>query len=278
MTSISAITPMVANAPIGVFDSGVGGLSVLRHIRAHLPNEHLVYFSDAQFAPYGHRPAAEIEARALAIGAYLIQRGVKAIVVACNTATAVAIAALRGASPGLILIGVEPGLKPAAAASPKKIVGVLATPVTLASERFALLREQISASTGATFLLQPCPGLVEQIEAGALDTDATISLLRTYVLSLLTRGADTLVLGCTHYPFLLPQIQAIVAANATQPIQIIDTGAAVTRQLTHRLAQCQMLSKAPNGALEGVTSGTVEALQTAIANLLHEKVCVTQMA
>ena len=278
MNATDVVTPMVARAPIGVFDSGVGGLSVLRHIRAHLPHEHLVYFSDAQYAPYGQRPAAEIEARALAIGAYLQQRGAKAIVVACNTATAVAIAALRNAWPSLVLIGVEPGLKPAAAASINKIVGVLATSVTLASERFAQLREQVTADSNTTFVLQACPGLVEQIEAGALDADATVHLLRTYVISLLVQGADTLVLGCTHYPFVLPQIQAIVAAHAACPIQIIDTGAAVARRLTHRLAACDGLSDAREGVMEGVTSGNEQALQQAMANLLHAQVRVTQVA
>lgn len=278
MIDEATAAPVLATAPIGVFDSGVGGLSVLRHIRKHLPGEALIYFSDARFAPYGSMPTAQIEARALAIGDYLIRRGAKAIVVACNTATAVAIAALRAAWPALIVIGVEPGLKPGAALSATRLVGVLATEVTLASPRFEHLRQQVAAETGVQFLLQACPGLVEQIEAGALQCDATDALLRRFTLPLLDQGADTLVLGCTHYPFLLEQFKAITAARAGSGrcITVIDTGAAVARQLERLLAARGCLRDVGDGALEGVTSGATEALAAACRNLLQTQIAVSR--
>ncbi len=278
MTDGVTTAPLMATAPIGIFDSGVGGLSVLRHIREHLPSEALVYFSDARFAPYGSMPSTHIEARALAIGDYLMRRGVKAIVVACNTATAVAIAALRAAWPALIVIGVEPGLKPAAALTATKLVGVLATEVTLASARFEHLRQHVATEAGVQFLLQACPGLVEQIEAGALRCDATDALLRRFIVPLLVQGADTLVLGCTHYPFLLERIEAIATATAgpCRQVAVIDTGAAVARQLERLLTARGAWNAGGKGTLEGVTSGATEALAMACTNLLQTRISVTQ--
>ncbi|MEC5218582.1 glutamate racemase [Actimicrobium sp. GrIS 1.19] len=261
------MTPIDANAPVGVFDSGVGGLSVLRHIRARLPQERLVYFSDARFAPYGGRPEHEIEARALAIGAFLVGHGVKAIVVACNTATAAAIAALRSAYPSLPLVGVEPGLKPAAALSATKIVGVLATEATLASKKFLALRDTISAATQVRFVLQGCAGLADQVEAGALESPATQLLLQRYVLPLLDQGADTLVLGCTHYPFVRDQIVQIIAAHTARPIGIVDTGAAVAQQLERLLAGHAAL-RTGAGHVAGFSSGAPAALADAFRTLL----------
>ncbi len=192
------ITPADANASVGVFDSGIGGLSVLRHIHAHLPHEHLLYFADSGYAPYGGKPKAQIVERTLAIAEFLLQRGAKALVVACNTATAASIAALRERYPSLPVVGVEPGLKPAAALTRSGIVGVLATERTLASPRFAALHEKISEATGVRFLLQPCIGLAAQVEKGELHSRATERLLQAYVTPLVEQGADTLVLGCTH--------------------------------------------------------------------------------
>ena len=275
MAAVPVTMPMDANAPIGVFDSGVGGLSVLRHIQQDLPGEHLLYFSDARFAPYGGLPAEQIEARALIIGAYLMERGVKAVVVACNTATAVAIAALRRTYPELILVGVEPGLKPAAAQSAAKIVGVLATEATLGSARFALLRDQISTATGVRFITQACPGLVDLIERGELDSAATRALLQRYTLPLLDSGVDTLVLGCTHYPFVLKQLEAIVQAHAGNRVTVVDTGAAIARQLARVLELRAGLRVDARGSVEGVTSGPAHDLQRAFMNLMQQDVAVT---
>ncbi|GAA4027010.1 glutamate racemase [Actimicrobium antarcticum] len=265
---------MAASVPIGVFDSGIGGLSVLQHIHAALPRESLLYFSDARHAPYGGRPEQFIEARALAVGAFMTRHCVKALVVACNTATAVAITALRRAYPSLIVVGVEPGLKPAAALTHTKIVGVLATEATLASKRFAHLHETISAATSATFLTQACPGLADRIEQGQLDSPDTLALLMRYVVPLLEQGADTLVLGCTHYPFVKTQIATIVRDHAEQAVTLVDTGAAVARRLSQLLADRELLCDHGNGEVGGATSGETALLEAAFLRLLGMQVRV----
>lgn len=254
--------------PIGVFDSGIGGLSVLKHIHACLPNEQLLYFADSGFAPYGGRPETEIVARSLAIAEFLIQREAKALVVACNTATAAAIKALRERYPSLPVVGVEPGLKPAAALTQSGIVGVLATQRTLASEKFERLREQVSATTGVTFLPQPCVGLADQVEKGELQSPETAALLRRYVEPLIEQGVDTLVLGCTHYPFAQPLLEEIAGRITTKPVTIVDTGEPVARQLVRLLAERGLLSQTGPGTVAGFTTGSETALRTAFSRLL----------
>ncbi len=258
------------DAPIGIFDSGVGGLSVLRHIRAQLPHEHLIYFADSGFAPYGDKSERVVTERVLAIGAFLISTGAKAIVVACNTATVAAIAVLRERYPGMPIVGVEPGLKPAAAASRKGIVGVLATERTLAGNKFLLLRDQIAATTGARFLLQPCIGLADQIEFGTLESDETDALLRRFIEPLLALGADTIVLGCTHYPLVQASIERVIAACTAQPVTLVDTGEAVARQLARLLAGGGIAREAAASpaCLDGYTSASATALSAAFSGLL----------
>jgi glutamate racemase len=265
-----APTPL-PDAPIGIFDSGVGGLSVLRHIRAQLPHEHLLYFADSAFAPYGDKPETVVTERVLAIGAFLIAQGAKAIVVACNTATVAAIAVLRERYPGMPIVGVEPGLKPAAAATRSGLVGVLATERTLSGSKFLLLRDQISAATGARFLLQPCHGLADQIEFGELASEATDALLRRFIVPLLEAGADTLVLGCTHYPLVQSSIERVIAAHTAQEVVLVDTGDAVARQLERLLASGGLTRAATDPAqarLDGYTSASATALSAAFAGLL----------
>lgn len=270
--------PVAADAPIGIFDSGVGALSVLRHIQARLPSEHLLCFADSGYAPYGGKSDAEIIERTLAIASFLATKNIKAIVVACNTATAAAIDALRQHYPELIIVGVEPGLKPAAVFSKSGKAGVLATASTIASSRFIALRDQISASTGVTFLSQACVGLVEKIEKGELDSPETTAMLERYVTPLLRGGADTLALGCTHYPFVQPLIEAIVERESTVPVTIIDTGEAVSRQL-ERLLQQRGLQRFETtaGSLQAFTSGSRSALVQAFAQLLNQHPSVTEM-
>ena len=271
--------PMGSGSPIGVFDSGIGGLSVLRHIRTHLPHENLLYFADSGFAPYGGRPEEEIVARTLAIASFLMQRGAKALVVACNTATAASIKALREYYPVLPLVGVEPGLKPAAAITRTRTVGVLATKSTLSSAKFNLLHEQLSAATGVRFLPQACIGLADQIEKGELQSGATALLLKRYILPLLEQGADTLVLGCTHYPFVQSLIEEIVSHATTQSVTVIDTGEAVARQLVRLLTQhCLQNPAASAGSLEAFTSGSATTLATAFSALLKLQPHVTSIA
>ena len=262
--------PMDSNGPIGVFDSGIGGLSVLRHIHAQLPHEHLLYFADSGFAPYGNKPEAVIVERSLQIADFLLQRGAKALVVACNTATAASIKALRERYPALPVVGVEPGLKPAAALSRTRIVGVLATERTLASEKFKLLQEQITAATDVQFLLQACIGLADQIEKNELDSATTRTMVKGFVAPLLQQGADTLVLGCTHYPFVQPLIEEIIRTETSKPISIVDTGDAVARQLARLLVQHGQIRVAHDkGSLRAFTTGNHGALSSVFAGLLN---------
>lgn len=257
------------SSPIGIFDSGVGGLSVLRHVHASLPHEALIYFADSGFAPYGEKPEAVIVKRALAIADFLLQQNCKALVVACNTATAAAIAALRAQYPALIVVGVEPGLKPAAALTKSHIVGVLATERTLSSDKFQALHEQHAASGNVRFLQQACVGLADQIEKGELASIQTVNLVRLYVEPLITQGADTLVLGCTHYPFVRNLIET-TAKNLHKEVHIIDTGDAVARHLQRLLAQSHLLNAPSEKAqtLSAYTSGSHSSLKSAFKVLL----------
>jgi glutamate racemase len=224
-----------ADAPIGVFDSGVGGISVLQHIHALLPHEQLLYVADSRYAPYGSKTPEEIQSRCFEIADFLTAKGVKAIVVACNTATAAAIDAMR-AKYDLPIFGMEPAVKPAAEASKNGIIGVLATVGTLQSAQFAGLLE--SYGRNVKVVTQGCVGLVECIERGELNAENTVNLLKQYCQPLLEEGADTIVLGCTHYPFVKPLIQQIVGDNVT----LIDTGAAVAKYLQKRLAALDLLA------------------------------------
>ncbi len=269
-----------AAAPVGIFDSGIGGLSVLRHIHAALPQEHLLYFADSGYAPYGDKSELQIVARSLAIASFFVEQGVKALVVACNTATAAAIEAIRRQWPALLVVGIEPGLKPASVQSKSSIVGVLATRSTLSSARFVALREQIMAAGSTRFLSQPCVGLVEQIEKGELQSLATAALVDRYVLPLIAQGADTLVLGCTHYPF----VRELIAASARQggclvPV-VIDTGEAVTRQLMRLLDSTHLRyhGERPPESLIAYTTASASSLSTALENLLQIPAQVRQIA
>ncbi|KVP70329.1 glutamate racemase [Burkholderia ubonensis] len=217
-----------AGAPVGVFDSGLGGLSVLRAVRAQLPDESFVYVADSRNAPYGPRDEAFITERTLAIGEWLAREGAKALVVACNTATAQSIAAIRERL-AIPLVGVEPGIKPAAALSASGIAGVLATQSTLASARFQALLDRYGA--GRRFICQPGHGLVEAVERGDTHSPALRALLDGYLQPMLDAGADTLVLGCTHYPFFTETIRDLVGDRLT----IVDTSDAIARQLARVL-------------------------------------------
>ena len=226
---------MNANRPIGIFDSGVGGISVLKHIHALLPHEDLIYLADSKYAPYGNKTALEITQRCLILCDDLLQKNVKAIVVACNTATAAAIDTLRETF-DIPIIGMEPAVKPAAEASKNGVIGVLATVGTLKSAQFAALLEAYGRDVKV--VTQACVGLVECIERGELNTPETKALIRQYCLPLLAEGADTIVLGCTHYPFVKHVIQDIVGDKVT----LIDTGAAVAKQLKRQLEENGLLS------------------------------------
>jgi glutamate racemase len=226
----------LAAAPIGVFDSGVGGLSVLAEIQHLLPNESLLYVADCGHIPYGEKSPEFIRERCRLVAEFFREQGAKAMVLACNTATVAAVADLREQYPHWPLVGMEPAVKPAAAATRSGVVGVLATTGTLQSAKFAALLDRFASDVRV--ITQPCPGLVECIEAGDLSSPALRELLQGYVQPLLDGGCDTLILGCTHYPFLKPLLKQMVPAN----MAIIDTGAAVARQLQRLLGERDLLS------------------------------------
>ncbi|WP_395685915.1 glutamate racemase [Caenimonas koreensis] len=253
-------------APIGVFDSGLGGLSVLRALRAELPGEHFIYFADTGNAPYGERSDEFIAARSLEIARHLHDdHGAKALVVACNTATASAIHLIRQTYAHLPVVGVEPGLKPAIAASQTKRIGVLATRGTLASAKFRALH--LSLANQASFQLQPCDGLADAIERG--DTALVDELSERYVDALGTVGSgpgevDTLVLGCTHYPLVMERFAQLAGSQ----VRLIETGAPVARHTRFVLEGAGLLAQQGPGELSLLTTGDLVALQAAAARWL----------
>ncbi|MGE3507659.1 MAG: glutamate racemase [Vicinamibacterales bacterium] len=250
---------MNTSGPIGVFDSGVGGLSVLREIRQLLPNENVIYVADSGSGPYGERSADFIEGRARAIVRFLIARHAKAVVVACNTATSVAVAHLRAAYP-LPVVAIEPAVKPAVASSRTGVVGVLATTATLASQKFRDLVDRHGRQ--ARVLVQPCPGLAERVEAGDFASAETDTLVAGYVRPLIEQGADTIVIGCTHYTFLTPTIQRLVGAS----VSIVDPAPAVAREVRRCLDRHELMTSARGAASEEFwTSGSPEPVARVIS-------------
>ena len=269
--------PLSSAAPIGVFDSGIGGLSVLRALRAQLPQENFVYLADSRHAPYGEKGADFVQQRTLRIARWLHQQhGIKALVVACNTATAAAIELLRQELPGMPLIGVEPAIKPAAALTRTGRVGVLATRGTVGSSRFARLLTQHGA--GVTFAVQACDGLALAIEQSTEEAlPAPVSTAKIRALCAQYTGAlgvfgtqkgqvDTLVLGCTHYVFARAQLRDLLG----EQVHILDTGAAVARQ-TQRILQAggALHDGAAPGEVRLWTTAGVQALQAAAARWLE---------
>jgi glutamate racemase len=252
-------------APIGVFDSGVGGLSVLRAIRRELPAEDVVYFADQGHVPYGPRPLEEVRDFSEAVTRFLLDRGAQLIVVACNTASAAALHSLRQTFPGTPFVGMEPAVKPAAETTRTGIVGVLATPATFQGALYASVVERFA--NHVTLLQDTCPGLVQQIEKGELDTPATRQILESALRPMLDRGIDTVVLGCTHYPFVIPLIQQIAGPG----VRVIDPAPAVARQ-TARLLEMSGSRRAGEGSglLRLFTSGDADRLQSLLPRLLGE--------
>lgn len=259
---------MRAHDPIGVFDSGVGGLSILRALRAELPGEDFVYFSDAGHAPYGERGDAFVAERSRGIARELVEgHRIKALVVACNTATAAAVHLLREAhADSLPVVGVEPALKPAVALTRTRRVAVIGTRVTLASPKFRALHDALRGQ--AEFIVQPCDGLAGAIEQ--FDEDAIAALARRHLGSLGAFGAragqiDTLVLGCTHYPFATAQLAAVVGPQ----VRMVEPGEPVARQTRRVLAGRGWLrGGASKGQVAFRTTGSPQALQTATARWL----------
>jgi len=260
---------MKSEQAIGVFDSGVGGLSVLAHIHTLLANENLCYVADSAYMPYGCKPESMVEERSLKVTQFLAERPCKAIVVACNTATAAAIHKLRGMY-DMPVIGMEPALKPAVGSSPAGLVGVLATSGTISSDKFKQLK--LRYAKDAELIVQPCPGLVEEIEKGELGSERMLSLLGFYLKPLLECGVDTLVLGCTHYPFISPLIRRLVGESVT----ILDAGDAIARELYRQLELRSLLSlREEQGSLHFWKSGDGSA--DLFSRLWGKKVSVDQL-
>ncbi|CAA6691873.1 MULTISPECIES: glutamate racemase [unclassified Lentimonas] len=230
---------MSSSAPIGILDSGMGGLSVLREIRRELPDESLLYVGDSAFCPYGGKTTEVIIKRVRHISDWLIARGAKLIVIACNSATIAAVETLR-AEVLIPIVGMEPGLKPACALSKSRVVGVLATETSLAGEKFHRLLNH-HATDDIKVITRPCPRFVELVEAGMLTGPEVQVAVENAILPLLQAGADTLVLGCTHYPFLAPVIREVAGPE----MQLIDTGAAVARRVRQQLEHYQLLTTRP---------------------------------
>jgi len=248
---------------IGVFDSGLGGLSILDEALQQLPHHNYIYFADSANAPYGDKPPQWIAERSLQICRYLMEQDCSAIVVACNTATAEAIATIRSTL-DIPIIGVEPGIKPAAMQSQNGIVGVLATEATLNSDKFNALLATLPEH--CQFIKQAGAGLVPLIEAGLIETPEMQALLRSHLKPILDQGADTLVLGCTHYPFLKKMIRAVVGDSMT----LIDTSDAVVRQLLRQIHQQGLIvSSKHSPKLSLLSTANADTLEAMAERLLH---------
>lgn len=258
---------MTGSAPIAVFDSGVGGLTVLREIRGALPAEDLVYLADSAWCPYGGRPLEQIRERSVAIGRFLHGIGAKVVVVACNTASGAALEALREALP-VPVVGMEPAVKPAVASTRAGKVGVMATAATLASERFRrLVREH---GGGVEVVAQPCPGLADLVEEGDLEGDRVREVVRALAEPLVAAGVDTVVLGCTHYPFVRSAIQEALGPG----VRLVDSAPAIARQTRRVLEERALLAEGRAGEVRVLTTGDPAEEGKVVARLWPEPVRV----
>lgn len=247
------------NSPIGILDSGLGGLSVLNEIRDLMPGEDLIYFGDSAWCPYGPRHPEEIQRRVFAITDYLLEQHCKLIVIACNSATIAAVEALRATYP-VPFVGMEPAVKPAATMTRTGTVGVLATEASLAGEKFHRLLN--THARGVNIITRPCPNFVELVERGELDTPRALAIVEEETLPLIEAGADVLVLGCTHYPFLRPLIEDVAGPN----IKVLDTGSAVAShvaQLLHNTCK----PDTGNTSYKIITTGKLSTLKTTFPKL-----------
>jgi glutamate racemase len=250
---------------IGLFDSGVGGLSVLRALRLQLPNQPIIYLADQARVPYGPRPLEEVRHFSEIITRFLLEQGAGMIVVACNTASAAALQFLRNTFPTIPFVGMEPAVKPAAESTQTGVVGVLATPATFQGALYASVIERFAK--GVTVLQDTCPGLVNAIEAGQLQSSQTRAILERALLPMLARGIDTVVLGCTHYPFVIPLIEQITGPA----VRVIDPAPAVARQVQRILLQHGQVALDNAAPLPRIlTTGNPAELQALLPKLLGE--------
>ena len=255
---------MTPTAAIGVFDSGVGGLSVLRAIRAQIPAQPVIYLADQAHVPYGPRPLEEVRLFSQEVTRYLLSQGARLIVVACNTASAAALHHLRAEFPLVPFVGMEPAVKPAAEHTHSGVVGVLATPATFQGALYASVVERFAQ--GVTLLQDTCPGLVQQVEAGDLEGKATRAILEKALQPMLAQGIDTVVLGCTHYPFVIPLIQEICGPE----VRVIDPAPAVARQTERLLRQHNLMAETDSPArVRYITTAPAKSLSRLLPRLLN---------
>jgi len=260
--------------PIGIFDSGIGGLTVLRAIHQLMPDEPLLYLADQAHVPYGPRPLEEVRHFSEVITRYLLDQSARLVVVACNTASAAALKYLRSIYPEVPFVGMEPAVKPAAEHTRSGVVGVLATPATFQGELYASVVERFGQ--GVKLLQHTCPGLVTLIESGALESSETRRILETALQPMLEQGIDTVVLGCTHYPFVIPLIQQITGPG----VRVIDPAPAVARQVQRLLVAGSLLDlgliteaevpEKPRHLLHFTTTGDAARLESMLPGLLGE--------
>jgi glutamate racemase len=261
--------------PVGIFDSGIGGLTVLRAIHQLMPDEPLLYLADQAHVPYGPRPLKQVQQFSEAITHYLLDQGSRLIVVACNAASAAALKYLRSKFPDIPFVGMEPADKPAAEHTHSGVVGVLATPATFQGELYASVVERFGQ--GVRLLQHTCPGLVDQIEHGALDSAETHRILEQALAPMLQQGIDTVVLGCTHYPFVIPLIQQI----SGPAVRVIDPAPAIARQVQRLLVAASLLDLdfnfttdipgKPRQLLHFTTTGDASRMQFMLHTLLGVK-------
>jgi glutamate racemase len=250
--------------PIGIFDSGVGGLSVLREVTRQFPAEDLIYLADQAHVPYGTRSRQKVMGYANGIVRYLLSKESKLIILACNTASAVALAELRKRYPDVPFVGMEPAVKPAAAGTRSGVVGVLATPATFQGDLYASTVKRFAR--GVKIIQETCPGLVDQIESGKIDHPKTSKILNDALRPMLAEGVDEVVMGCTHYPFVIPQIKEIVGEN----VRVIDPAPAVAKQVGRLLQEYDLLAGSnQTGNIEIFTTGDPQKLEEMLLTLLN---------
>ena len=252
-------------APIGAFDSGIGGLSVLRAIKERLPGEDLIYIGDQANVPYGPKGLAEVRRLSEGIVQFLMRQRAKLIVIPCNTASAAALHSLRGEYPGYPFVGMEPAVKPAAENTETGVVGVLATPTTFEGELYASVVERFGKDV--TILQDTCPGLVNEIEAGRAEGPVARRILADALEPMLAKGLDTVVLGCTHYPFAFETIRELVGNG----VRMIDPAPAIARRVERLLDEMDLKNLRSNrGRTRYLTSGDPETMRIRVEELLGE--------
>ena len=260
----------VVQRPIGIFDSGVGGLSVAAEIRRALPGEDLLYVADTAYCPYGDRPLDEVRERALAVGRYLEEAGAKLLVTACNTATGAALERLREVL-SIPVIGLEPAVKTGAAVTQNRRLGVMATAGTLRSERFARLVR--THARGVEIVAQPCPGLADLIEEGHLEGERLTAQLEELTRPLRHAGVDTVVLGCTHYPFVKGPLARVLGPR----VELVDSAPAIARRTEQLLREGGLRNGSGPGSVRVLTTGDPRKVAPVVCRLWGEELLVRRV-